>query len=260
VQEQLTFCIGSGKTDAVGANAVAGGANVNIPRNYLDAANVTDCTSMTGGDLDLGSVTGTAQSISPVAAVNGGDVRNAYAMLATNANGGTIVSYQSLNDASGTATGRLKVPGATCSGTSTLDATSGSNDQCFNSNTVQQALANGVEEFGMTIGGVSCYNVPSAASGGYTCDYTAGNVNLRPVSGYIGGTFVATTSGTFGTGTGFAWQATGATPVMIARSDLSTIKVVSNEMLILKFGAAGAITTPTGAYLTKADFIATPTF
>lgn len=260
VQESLTFCIGSGKTDAVGANGVAGGSNVNIPRNYLDAANVTDCSTMTGGDLDLGSITSTGTSISPVAASpNGGDGRNGYAMLSTNATNGAVVAYQAVQDTSGTTTGRLKVPSATCSGTSSLDASSGSNDQCFNSSSTQTVLSAGTEEYGMTIGGVSCYNVPNAASGGYTCDYTAGNVNLRPQTGYIGGTFVATTSGTYGTGTGFAWVSPG-TATTIASSAASTIKVVSNEMLILKFGATAATTTPTGAYLTRADFIATPTF
>jgi hypothetical protein len=155
--------------------------------------------------------------------------------------------------------GRLKVPGVTCTGSSILDASSSSNDQCFNSSTTQQALANGVEEFGMTIGGVACFNVPTAVNGGYTCDYSTGTVNLRPQSGYIGGTFVPGTSGTYDTTTGFAWQQTGAA-VTIASSAASTIKVVASEALIIRFGAAAGVVTPTGSYTTSVDFIATPTF
>ncbi len=250
VQESLTFCVGTTVTNAIGANGVT-------PIVNGAAANVTSCTNADGTSVDLGAVTSTATSITPVAASpNGGDARNAYFMLATNAFNGAVVAYQAVQD--GATGGRLKVPTITCSGTSALDAGSGSNDQCFNSSTTQTVLAAGTEEFGMTIGGTSCFAVPTAGSGGYTCDYTTGTVNLRPQTGYIGGTFVAATSGTYGTGTGFAWQSTGAA-ITIA-STTGTTKVVSNEAMILRFGATAATTTPTGSYTALADFIATPTF
>ena len=250
VQESLTFCVGTTVTNAIGANGVT-------PIVNGSAANVTSCTNADGTSIDLGVISSTASSISPVpASPSGGDARNAYIMLLTNAFNGAVVSYRSVQD--GATSGRLKVPTISCSGSSGLDAGSGSNDQCFNSSTTQTVLAAGTEEFGMTIGGVSCFAVPTAGSGGYTCDYTTGAVNLRPVTGYIGGTFVATTSGTYGTGTGFAWQSTGAA-ITIASTTGAT-KVVSNEALLLRFGATAATTTPTGSYTTLVDFIATPTF
>ena len=251
VQESLTFCVGTTVTNAIGANGAT-------PIVNGSAANVTSCANADGTTIDLGVISSTASSISPVpASPSGGDARNAYIMLLTNAFNGAVVSYQSVQD--GATSGRLKVPTISCSGSSGLDAGSGSSDQCFNSSTTQTVLAAGTEEFGMTIGGVSCFAVPTAGSGGYTCDYTTiGAVNLRPVTGYIGGTFVAGTSGTYGTGTGFAWQSTGAA-ITIASTTGST-KVVSNEALLLRFGATAATTTPTGSYTTLVDFIATPTF
>ena len=252
VLESLTFCIGTTTTNTIGSNGN------DALRNAGDTADVTSCSLADGTSVDLGVISSTATSITPVAASpNGGDARNAYALLSTNANNGVIVAYQVVQD--GATGGRLKVPGVTCTGSSILDAGSSSNDQCFNSSTTQTALANGVEEFGMTIGGVACFNVPTAVNGGYTCDYSTGTVNLRPQSGYIGGTFVPGTSGTYDTTTGFAWQQTGAA-VTIASSAASTIKVVASEALIIRFGAAAGVVTPTGSYTTSVDFIATPTF
>jgi hypothetical protein len=179
-------------------------------------------------------------------------------MLSTNATNGATVAYRAIPDTSGTATGRLKIAAGTCAGSNAFDAGSGTTDPCFNSSTTQTVVgsATGTEQFGMTIAGIGCYAVPSSA---YTCDYTAGNVNLRPQSGYIGGTFTAGSTGTYNTTTGFTWQESGAT-VTIASSAASTVKVVSNEALVLKFGARASVTTPTGSYTTQADFIATPTF
>jgi hypothetical protein len=249
VQEQLSFCVGTTTTDAVGANGTQ------ALRNAGNTADVTSCTLADGTSVDLGAISSTATSITPVAASpNGGDARNAYAMISTNAINGATVSYRAIPDTGGSLTGRLRVSGATCSGTSSLDASSGSNDQCFNSSTTQTVLAAGTEEFGMTIAGVSCFNVPAAGSGGYTCNYATPTNNLTPQAGYIGAAANA-----YGVTNGFAWRADG-TAVTIASSTASTIKVISNEALILKFGATAATTTPTGSYTTVADFIALATF
>jgi hypothetical protein len=57
------------------------------------------------------------------------------------------------------------------------------------------------------------------------------------------------------TAASYAWDETG-TVTQIASS--STI--VNNEALILKFAATPAITTPTGAYTAKSDFICVATY
>ncbi len=246
VAEQLSFCIGTTITDAIGAN-------VTTPMLNSGSTNISSCTNADGTTVDLGSVSSSGANITPVAVANGGSATNAYAMIQTNAQSGATVQYKAILNSS---SGRLKVASAACSGSTAFDAGSSSTDQCFGSSTTQTVFAAGNEAFGMTIAGVGCFAVPVAA---YTCDYTTGNVNLRPQASYIGGTFVAGTSGTYATGTGFAWDQSG-TAVTIASSAASTVKVIANESLMLKFAAGSSVTTPTGQYTTQADFIATPTF
>ena len=135
--------------------------------------------------------------------------------------------------------------------------------QCFNSaGTTQTTFTAGTELFGMTIGGVNCASVPGTA---YTCNYLTGQNNLEPTAQYIGATYTYSSTGaatnTYGSSNakGYTWDDTG-TAQTIASSAPSSIKVVANEALILKFAATAGITTPTGQYQTQADFIATPTY
>ena len=224
VQEVLAFCVGATAVDD--ATTSVGAA----------------CSNVTGTDVDLGVVDSGAVSVSPVTTTNGGDNENGVAMVRTNAVNGVVIDYKSVQD---TSSGKLKVTGAACSGTSTTD-------QCFNSTgTTQNSIVAGTEEFGMTIAGINCGSTTS-----YTCTFASGAYNLVRDAEYDGDG-----SNTYQTGTAnnFAWDDTG-TADRIASSAASSVKVVDDEALILKFAATSSITTPTGQYTVQADFIATPTF
>ena len=228
VQEVLQFCIGSTTVDDA-TTSIAG-----------------DCSGITGTSVDLGVVDSNAVRVTPVAAINNGDLKNAVAMIQTNAVSGATIAYKAVQD---TSSGKLKVVGAACSGVVLTD-------QCFNSQgTTQGTFTAGTEKFGMTIAGVNCASVGT----NYTCTFASGLTNLQPQTNYIGGTYVNTTSGTYGSGTGFAWDDTGASTT-IASSATSAVKVIANEALVIKFAATAGLTTPTGQYQTQADFIATPTY
>jgi hypothetical protein len=112
----------------------------------------------------------------------------------------------------------------------------------------------------MTIAGINC-----GSTSAYSCDFSTGTTNLvrnAEYDGNGGNTYVAdsdqVTSGT--TSAGYAWEANPATTTTIASSTGSTVKVVDDEALVLKFAALSGITTPTGSYTVQADFIATATF
>ena len=197
VQEVLSFCIGSTTVDDATSSIVA------------------DCSSAAGTSVDLGVVTSTAVSTTPVAPANNGDNKNGYAMVLTNAQNGVVIGYNAVQD---TSSGKLKVTGAACSGTSTTD-------QCFNSQgATQGTFTAGTEKFGMTIAGVNCNSVPVAA---YSCVYATGTTNLQPLTNYIGGAYTNGTSGTYGATSGFAWVDTGASVTNIASSASSAVKVVA---------------------------------
>lgn len=188
VQEVLHFCVG---TSDSGVN--------------------DDCRDLSGNSIDLGVVDSSA--ISTTAASAG------KAELRTNASSGATVSYFAEQN---TSSGKLKVTGASCTGTSTTD-------QCFNSaGTTATAFTAGTEKFGMT-----CTNVD-------TTNGTTSNVTRD-----------AQYSGT----TTYAWDDTGATDLIASSST-----VVDDELLDLKFAATAASTTPTGAYTVTATFIATATY
>lgn len=222
VQENLQFCIG---TTTV---------------NDATTSTAADCSAVSGTTVDIGAID-TSVAISPVAASpNAGNNTNGVAMVRTNANNGTVVVYFAEQD---TSSGKLKVAGAACSGTSTTD-------QCFNSQgTTQGTFSGGTENFGMTIGGVNCGSVTA-----YTCTFASDTYNLRMDAQYEGNTSTA-----YGTTAGFAWLDTGATDT-IASSVSSSTKVLDDESLILRFAATAAATTPTGTYSVVSTYIATPTF
>ena len=224
VQETLSFCVGATSVDD--ATTTPGAA----------------CANISGTDVNIGVVDSGAVSVSPVSTVNGGDNENGVAMVRTNAVAGVVIDYKAVLD---TSSGKLKVAGAACSGTSTTD-------QCFNSTgTTQNSIVAGTEEFGMTISGINCGSTTS-----YSCVFSSGTYNLVRDAEYDGDG-----SNTYQTGTAnnFAWDDTG-TADRIASSAGSSVKVVDDEAMILKFAATSSITTPTGQYTVQADFIATPTF
>ena len=226
VQEVLQFCVGSTAVDD--ATTSVGAA----------------CANVSGTTVDMGVIDSGSVSVSPVSSTSGGSNVNGVAMVRTNAVNGVVIDYKAVQE---TSSGKLKVAGATCSGTSTTD-------QCFNSQgTTQGTFSAGTENFGMTVGGVNCGSTTS-----YSCTYTAGTSNLKADAQYQGeGTF--NSSWTYGTANGFAWDDSGSAD-RIASSAGSSVKVVDDEALILKFAATSSITTPTGQYTVQSDFIATPTF
>ncbi len=235
VQERLDFCVGSTTV------------------NDGTTATPATCAAVTGSTVNLGNVESSNVNVTPVTAANGGDATptNGIAMVRTNAVNGAVVDYKSVLN---TASGKLKVPGATCSGTATTD-------QCFNSAaTTASTLTAGTELFGMTVAGVNCTSTTA-----YTCSFAAGTYNLVRDVAYDGAaapnnTFAADTNLVAGTTTNqYAWDDTGAFD-RVASSAGSSVKVVDDEALILKFAATSAITTPTGSYTVLADFVATTTF
>jgi hypothetical protein len=238
VAEQLSFCIGN--------------TSVN------DATTtVLTCPSITGTSVNLGTLSSTAVSVSPVASTNyNGNGDNGLAELTTNASNGATVAYNAIQQSGTNHLGTLRVAGATCNSGSV------NTDQCINTiGTTKATLTAGTEDFGMTIAGINC-----SVISGYTCSFASGTFNLDPATNYnCNGTANAGHSNTYPTAdtnqvTGtttcsYAWDESGTTNTIASSST-----IVGDEALILKFAATPNIVTPTGAYTAQADFIATPTF
>ncbi len=223
VQEVLSFCVGT--------------TTVNDATSSTGA----DCSAISGTSVNIGVISSSAISTSPVAvSPNDGNNVNGVAMIRTNATNGTVVTYFAEQD---TSSGKLKVVGATCSGTSVTD-------QCVNNSTTQATFTAGTENFGMTVAGVNCGSVPAPS---YSCVFASGTNNLKQVSNYIG----ATTT-TYGVTTGFAWQDSGATTTIA--STTGSTKVIDDEALILRFAATAQATTPTGSYAVTSTYVATSTY
>lgn len=216
IQEVLSFCVGT--TSSNDATTSVG----------------ADCSAVSGTTVDIGVLDPTAINVSPVS-TNGGTNTNGVAMLRTNGQSGATVSYFSEQD---TSSGRLKVAGATCSGSSTTD-------QCINDSATQGTFTAGTEAFGMTVAGTNCGSTTA-----YSCVLTSGTNNLKATSPYIGATATS-----YGVTAGYAWQSNGTT-VQIASSST----VVDDEALILRFAATPNITTPYGSYTVTSTYIATTTY
>ncbi len=223
VQENLVFCVGT-----------------------TDAASANDCTDISGSTVNLGIVDSTAVSVSPVAvSPNGGNNVNGLAMIRTNGFNGTVVQFYSEQN---TSSGALKVAGAACSGSSTTD-------QCFNSapstmsNGTGSAVVAGTEKFGMTVSSIDTSN--------------GSTTNLNRVANWNGdgasGGSCTTASPPSSSTNCWAWNDT-TTPVTIASSTASSVKVLDDEMIVMRFAATAASTTPTGSYAVTTTYIATPTF
>jgi hypothetical protein len=242
VAEVLNFCIGSTTIDDT-TTLIA-----------------TDCTTLTGTSINLGTLDVSQVNISPWT-TDGGDSQNAVAMVRSNAGNGVVVDYDAIQQSGSNHLGTLRISGQTCSlasgpGLGSPPAASGPyTDPCIDSaGPTQNVITPSNEEFGMTIAGVN-----GGSSTSYTCTYLAGpsTCNLEPQTNYMGAGAPLTEA--YGTTNGFAWQEDG-TFTTIASSAASTVKQVDDEALVLKYAATPAITTPFGPYAAQTDFIAVPTY
>ncbi len=227
VQESLQFCVGS--------------TTIDNSTTTISTDCATPFTGTCGTAVDLGVLDSSVTSISPVTTANSlpgnGNDCNGAAMVRTNSSNGVAITYFAEQN---TSSGKLKVPSASCSGSSTTD-------QCFNDSSTQAAFTAGTEAFGVTVGGTNC-NGTSTTS--YSCDMGSGTNKLIATSGYIGNTTTA-----FGTNNGFAWQDNGTTSQLASSSG-----PVDDETLVLKFAATPQLTTPAGSYTLTSTYIATATF
>ena len=207
-----------------------------------DADTQDDCTDISGNNVDIGVIDSGAVSVSPVAAnPNGGNNVNGLAMIRTNAANGVVVDYFAEQASTGTNhLGALRVSGASC------NAGDVETDQCFlSSGTVQSAMTAGTEQFGMTISSIDTTNGTTT--------------NLSRDAAYDGDG-VQSAEGCTAADAGvdedcWTWDDSGSTDRIASSST-----VVDDEMLILRFAATSAITTPTGLYTVTSTYIATPTF
>jgi len=188
-----------------------------------DGDTPADCTAMgTATTLNLGVIESSAATISPTSVANGGNETNGGVLTRTNASNGATVSYWAQQE---TSSGEFKVTGASCDESNT--------DQCFNNPGAgtQASFATSGEKFGFTA---------------YPKLHNGETDNLTIGGNYDGD---GTAAG------GFAWV-DGGTVTQIASSST----VLDYELLVLRFAARAATTTPTGSYTVTTGFIATPTF
>ncbi|HET7529072.1 MAG TPA: hypothetical protein VFJ84_02490 [Candidatus Saccharimonadales bacterium] len=250
VAEVLNFCVGSTTVDDT-TTSIA-----------------TDCTSLSGTSINLGTLDTSVITQSPVPD-NGGDNKNAVALVRSNAGNGVTVAYDAIQQSGTNHQGTLRISGQTCNTTGDPGVDANGNtktDPCINAaGTVQTVFTAGSEMFGMTVGGIN-----SGSTTSYSCQYgdvtasiAAGDTcNMKPLAGYI-------CDGGAGTETydehptlcpnGYAWDESGAA-VNIASSSSSTIKQVDDEAIMIKYAATPQITTPFGPYQAQTDFIAVPTY
>jgi hypothetical protein len=242
VAEILNFCIGSTGTDDATTSVAS------------------DCTGVSGTSVNLGTLDSGHINITPVTSnCSAADCnKNGVAMVRSNAINGTVVYYDAIQQSGTNHIGTLRISGATCAA-DTVNLSTDSTDQCFNQRTAQATFTAGTERYGFTVAGVNCGSTTS-----YTCTFSAGTYNLQRDAAYdgTGGNTYNTTDKDqiVGTSTnGYAWDESG-TATALATSASSTVKVIDDETLILKFAATPAITTPFGSYTAKADFIAVATY
>ncbi len=217
VQEELEFCVGTVDNTVI--------SNATTPAN-CSAAPFSSATPT----VDIGTISSTTTSISPIAVSSGGNNMNGAAMIRTNAVNGATITYFAEQE---TGSGRLKVAGATCTGSSGFDAGSGVTDQCFGSSSTQGDFSTAGEKFGMTSSDVFR---PTGST----------TTNLTRDASYDGDGTAAS---------GFAWQQDGTTTTLATSST-----VMDYEMLLLRFAARTSATTPTGSYSVTSTYVATSTY
>jgi hypothetical protein len=164
-------------------------------------------------------------------------------MIRTNANGGATISYFAELDTTGAADnhrGTLKVIGSAC------NAGNVSTDRCFDAAGATQVAMTG-ERFGMTSSSVLR---PTGST----------TTNLTRDTDYDGdGTVVGScTAGTIDSPNCWSWVESGANTPAETLATSST--VLDYEMLVLRFAARAAATTPTGSYAVTSTYIATSVF
>ena len=212
VTEVLTFCVGA--TDSTPS---AGDSDLQT------CASAGFSSAKTVG---LGIIT-SAGVTTPVPTEDGGTNTNGAFLVKTNAVNGVSIGYRANQNIS---SGKLKIAGATCSGSSASDG-------CINSaGTTATALSG--EGFGMAISEII---YPNSKTG-------AGTSNL-----------VRDTEYDWSSSNTYAWDDTGSYDE-IASSTNSETKVLDYELGVIKFSAISAPTTPSGLYSVSANFVATGTF
>jgi hypothetical protein len=233
VAEVLNFCVGSTTVDDATGDVTGAGAD--------------DCSGVSGTNVNLGTLDTSAVNVSPVT-TNGGDSENGVAVIRTNAVNGASVYYDAVQQSGTNHQGTLRISGASCNAGNVVT------DQCIDAaGGTQTAFSAGTEKFGMSIGAINCSLNPGTA---YTCTFSSGSYNLTRDTNYD-----CTGNNTFNTtcSQGYAWVEDG-TPTQIASSTSSATKVLDDEALLLKFAATPSITTPFGAYVAQADFVAVATY
>jgi hypothetical protein len=237
VQEILTICTGATTIDVPFATTPIG------------TAATCDNSGITGylAAVDLGVADPTVVRVTPVASggTTLGNATNGFALVKTNAANSTI-QYRTVADATGTASGELKVPGATCTVTALRSTVS--TDQCINSTPLTQTngsseIVAGTEEFGVTVPFLNKRT-------GSTTSNLVRDTNYDG-DGTTGGTCTPATPNT----PCWAWADT-ATAATLATGT----GPLDSEAVILKFAAASAYGTPTGAYSVNMSIFAVPVY
>jgi hypothetical protein len=265
VQEQLSFCVG-GTTVNDAVTQLSAGCGASFAGSGQCGANTTT--------VDLGVIDNTAVNVSPVDPQFGGNGCNGAAMVQTNASFGVSVTYYAQPDSgSQYHPGALKVGGIACSddgspnpGHVVTQPSTNVTDQCFNSDPAQAVFSVNAERFGVTVAAINC-----GSSTTYGCNYGTGVYSMVRNAVYDGtGGNTYPTDGSLSdlgrvspnTQAGYAWDDGdgGIIPRTLADSGSGSIKVVDNEVLLLKFAAAASITTPTGQYTVVSTYVATPSY
>ena len=252
VAEVLNFCVGSTTVDDTTTSVGS------------------DCTAIGGTSINLGTLDSSLVTTSPVL-INGGDSKNAVAMVRSNAGNGVTVAYDAIQQSGSHHQGTLRIFGQTCNTVGDVGADADGNtktDPCINATHLgaQTVFVANDEMFGMTIAGInggSTTSYSTCAYGDAAISVAPGDFcNLKPLTGYIcdgatGGTETYDTAASCANG--YAWDESGAA-VNIASSASSTVKQVDDEAIIMKYAATPSITTPFGPYQAQTDFIAVPVY
>ncbi len=259
VQERLVFCVFA-LDDVAGSSATAGTAAGNMPTDCT-ASEATASTNVDMGVIDNSTVAKSPVNNTPPTSL--GNDRFGAALLNTNATSGVALTYYPTLASSGTNELRaFRVPGSTCnvSGTSLVD-------QCFiSAATTGEGFVAGTERFGTQI---VCVANAATNSIGTTSNLGKNGAGTYTSGSGAGGSFNTAYSNTDDSmvddgsddcensdiGVKFAWDASGTAVPLI-----SSVTVVDDELVKMRYGATASATTPTGTYTVATTYIATPTF
>jgi hypothetical protein len=251
VAERLQFCAG----------AIADTAA--LPDSCDDTVN----TFPTETNVDLGVIVETDTTASPVdPAVSNGNLANdryGLLMVNTNASGGVVVQYfpEIADQVSASDTDQLRafrVVPTDCSATANSET-----DQCFVSAdyTTGETFAANAEMFGMAVACIndraSTSNFLPANGGTIGAGYQGDGVFTDDVVGFVDDCENEDALVVDNYEWGFRDD---GVPDTIASTAGSTVKVVDDEAIKIRFGAIASPTTPTGTYQVITTYIATPTF